>query len=401
MITIAPLLFEAENYLVQRDLDRAAALYQRASALDPDSALPHVGLARIALALGRHADGLAMLESVLKQHPASVEALTMLGVAAEANGQFESAAVWLKRALSHDSTYGPAAYNLGRILAQQHRWPEACAHLQRASELLPNEPEVAVNYGIAAYRAGSVSDAVAVLRRCIETSPFSVLGYVTLADVLVEMGRLDLADALLKEAEARFSRQAIFPSKRAAVAMRRGDVEGALVHARKQVALAPALDEGWLLIAMLELTSLNVAAAEAAVHEVLRRNPTHWRAHYQLGGIYETLRLLDLAQHAYRNAVALAPNEWQPRNNLATLLLEHEDPASATEARELLEKALQSAPADEQFMTHYNLALACWKLGHRAQSEQHAREAARTAPVTHAVAEDAKRFLKNFETVRT
>lgn len=396
MITIAPLLFEAENYLALLDLDRAAELYRRAGELDAESVLPRLGLVRVALALGRRREGLALLDSILQSHPTSVEALTLRGVAAETAGALEEAATFLSRAVAQSHTYGPAAYNLGRVLAQQHRWVEACVHLRRATELMPNQPEVAVLYGTAAFRAGAMREAIDALRRSIETAPYSTGGYLTLADILVEAGELDLADTLLASAAGRFSRQAIFPSKRAAIAMRRGRLDEALVHARKQVALAPNVDEGWLLIAVLEHTTLKLDAAEAAIHQVLRRNPSNWRAHYHLGGIYETMRLRDLATHAYRNAAELAPNEWQPKNNLATLLLEHDELGTTLEARRLLENAVSAAPPGERFMPQFNLALACLKLGERATSEHHAREAVRIAPSSHSVAETAKRFLDNF-----
>lgn len=396
MIPIAPLLFEAENCLVQLELERAATLYERARELDPDSPLPAIGVARTVLAAGRVADGAALLDAVLLSHPQSVEALTIRGAAAEITGDLLGAASFFERALGYCPTFGPAAFNLGRVLSQQQRWKEAALHLRCATELMPNVPEVAVSYATAAFKTGALSTAVAVLRRCIASAPYFVGGYVTLADVLVEAGKLDLADTLLASAEDRFSRQAVFPSKRAVVAMRRGDVDQALGHARKQIALAPLQDDGWLLVAVLELSKLNVGAAEAAVHEVLRRNPKSWRAHYQLGGIYESLRLVELAQHAYRNATVLAPTEWQPKNNLATLLLETESICATTEARRLLEQATGHAPYHERFMPQLNLAIACYKLGELDSSERHAREALKTAPPSHPVGETAKRFLKNF-----
>ncbi len=396
MSSISPLLFEAENALVQLELERAAVIYARAQALDPDSPLPRIGIARIALAAGRFADGAALLDVLLSRTPASVEALTIRGLVAEKMGDAMLATTCFERALQHLPDCGPALFSLGRVLSQQQRWSEAARHLRRATELMPGVPEVSVAYATAAFKLGTLSEAVAVLRCCIKNSPYFVGGYTTLADVLVESGKLELADTLLASAEARFSRQAIFPAKRALIAMRRGDVADALVHARRQAVLTPADDEGWLLIAVLELSTLNVGGAEAAVHEVLRRNPKSWRAHYQLGRLYETLRLIDLAQHAYRNATLLAPAEWQPKNTLATLLLETETVAATNEARALLEQAVACAPHDERFMAQLNLAIACYKLGERAASERHAHEAMKTAPPSHPVGETARRFLNNF-----
>jgi Tfp pilus assembly protein PilF len=393
---LAVLLYEAETSLAQLDLERAAGLYQHARALDPDSPLPSIGLARVALATGRAQEGVVLLDAVLARHPESVEALTIRGAVAEHCGALEAAASLYTRAIRIAPANGQVRYKLGLLLAKQGRWLDASAQLRDAVSLLPYVPEVAVSYAMAAFKTGAWGDAVTVLRKSIERSPYSVGGYVALSEILIEAGKLDLADALLSSGESRFTRHALFPSKRAEIALRRGDVATALVHARKQAQLSPDRDEGWLLIAWLELSVRNVGAAEAASHEVLRRDSRNWRAYEQLGRLYATLGVRDLAEHAYRNAVALAPDEWQLKNQLAALLLEADDLGAISEARRLLEQAVEKAPLSERGMPQLNLAIACLTLGERATSERHARNAMRSAPPSHPVSQSAKRFLNNF-----
>lgn len=397
MSMLAPLLLEAERCLEGEDLDRAAELYRRAHDLDAGrSSLPTVGLARIAILLGRSADAAALLDRVLAEHPPSAEALTLRGVAGEAQGQLDACLATHRRAVALGPDFGPAWFNLGRVEARLHHWREAREALETASRLMPEHLDVQLALGIVTFRAGDLAEALRLLGGCLQRAPGKLDTYLTLAEVLVEAGQLALADDLLENASHRCVDRAEIPSMRAAVAIRQANGHAALSHARRQVELAPEDERAWLLLSALSLARLDVESAEEAVQRALELNPTNWRAHAQLGGIYETLRLRGPAQVAYRTAVALTDREWRPRNNLGTLLLEEGSPAAIREAQALLEQACALASEAERFVPRYNLALACWKLGERAASERHAREAAHLGPAGDPTVAEARRFLGNF-----
>jgi Flp pilus assembly protein TadD len=138
---------------------------------------------------------------------------------------------------------------------------------------------------------------------------------------------------------------------------------------------------------------LDFSSAEGRVLQVLSKNPRYWRAHYQLGMIYEAMRLFGAARVAYRVAISNGPKAWEPRNNLAVLLLEQK--GGEAEAKTLLMEALSLAPREETLEARFNLALACWKLNEKGAAEKAALEVA-SSPLELPVVANAKRFLTHF-----
>jgi Flp pilus assembly protein TadD len=390
MITIAPLLIEAETYLTRRDVDRAAELYRRALELDGHrSPLPMVGLARVALLIGRVSDAARLLDRVLERFPQCVEALTFRAAACEAQGQLLAASELLNRALGIDPRYAPARTNLGRLAALEHRWSQAVHHLERVTE---PTTDVTLLLGIALVRVKRLEEAVRVLSEGLSRAPERLDAYLCLADALVEAGSLPLADRVLENAAMRFPREEAICSKRAALAMRQGNTSAARALVRRQLELAPKNVEAWLLAGVLALAQKDLDSAWLATQEALKLAPQESRAHAQLGGIAEALRLFPAALKAYRDAVRLDPRAWSPRNNLAILLLEAGDAVSLREACTLLEQAAALAPEEPQ--PRFNLALARHRLGDRAGSQAEARRAAAMGPPGDATRQAAARFLK-------
>lgn len=399
------LLIEAERYLENEDVDRAAECFRRAQVLEKVGApSPAVGLARVALILGRLDDAQQILDHVLAHHPKSVEALTYRGVIADAREDPSTALQLLEQAVAADATFAPAHANLGRLLGQLGRWPEAWLAFRTAHALAPRQAALVPLLALAASRAGSLwalQEAVEALTKHLERSPDHLDAIVTLADVLIEAKMGDHATELLANAVERLPRVAVLHARQSGLALRRGDLELARSAVAKQIALTPTDEEALLYAATLELMRRDLEQAEQLVQRALELAPESWRAHYQLGLIYDALRLKGPASVAYRMAMKHGPRAWQPRNNLATMLLEERTATAAREALALLEEAIalgsngDARDAPDAPDARYNLALAHWQLGQRAASERAARQVA-SLVVNSPVVATAKRFLGNF-----
>lgn len=388
-----PLYTEAERYLSDRDLDRAAELFHRGRALEgPHAPIGTLGLARVAILLGRLDQADALLHEVLARHPQHALGLTLQGVVEEARGNHAGALRCFTDALAQEPRLGLAHYNRARVLAQQTRWREAAAAFEHAVDEGVDAADARVQWGIALVRAGRLGDALRVLTEAVRLEPCDLTAAVTLADALTEAGRLDLADAVLANAQTRFPGAALPCSKRAALALRQRDLEGARQEAWRVTELAPADEEAWLFAAILDSMCLRFDGAERALKQALRLNPRSWRAHYHLGGLFDALRQDQAARQAYRKAIECGPNAWQPHNNLATLLLEDGTRAALVEARALLERAAHLGTAAEAATVRYNLALVCFKLGDGAGVRRATRDLARIAPPEHPLAAEVRRL---------
>lgn len=399
MPPIEDLLLEAEALLARNALPEALDAFTRAHREEVRSGKAlrsALGIARVELAQGKRAEAARRLDGLIKQFPSEAEPLTYRGVAAEGEGRLDEAIQFYRRATAAGPRSSVARFNLGRALGLKKLWPEAFLELVAAVKLAPDHAGYLYVLGTACQLAGKSADALEALTLCIAKAPRFFDAYVTLADVLVAAGRTEAADELLERTAMLFPSEGVVHSKRAAIAVRRGDLHAAIEHLERQVHVDSKDVEAWLSLSTFLLMTLNVEQAERALRQVLAIDPRNARAHYQLGVIFDTCRLRDEAEKAFRAAIASDPSLWRAHNNLATLLLESKKPGSEAEAIQLLEGALKSVPQAERPLPGYNLALAYWRAGRKSDSARAAREAA-AGPTGMDAAENARRFLRNFE----
>lgn len=394
-MNILPLLTEAERYLCEKDVDRAAELFTRAREQCADrSPLPLVGLARIALLTRRHEEAKGILDGVLTRFPRCAEALTFRGVLEEISGDLDAGMNLHARALAIDPTLAVAHVNLGRGHAQLQRWELSAASYQLALQHGATSADVKVQLGTALFRARRTTEALKVLALTVRAHPRHLDAVLTLADALVETGALQLAAELLDNATPRLPREALIASRRAAIALRQKDLEAARREAWRHTTLAPRDEEAWLFAAVIDTMQLRFDTAEKALKFALRLNPNNWRAHYHLGGLFDALKDTRAAKKAYRAAIACDALAWEPLNNLAIMLLEEGTPASLTEARALLDRAIRLGNKGDAILVRYNLALACYRLGDLQGTRRAAQELLKLSPVDHPMATEAHRVLK-------
>ncbi|MFO0594225.1 MAG: tetratricopeptide repeat protein [Myxococcaceae bacterium] len=394
-VNAMPLVTEAERYLEQKDYDRAAVAFSRIEELTEGSTpVARVGLARVALALHRVDEAKAILAAALLKFPRCGEAIALQGVIEEIAGERDAAMGCYLRALVADPTVALAHANLGRCYAQLERWELSAASYTLAIQHGLETAEVKTHLGTALFRAGKPAEALKVLTLTVNAHPKHLDAILTLADVLVERGALGLAAELLDNAAPRLPDEALIPSRRAAIALRMKDLEAAQREARRHVELAPEDEEAWLFLAVVDTMRLHFDSAERALKYALKLNPECWRAHYHLGGLADALRQPAKAKRSYRAALRINPLAWEPMNNLAIVLLEEGTADALREARTLLDQAIRFELTPDSVITHYNLALACLRLGDGDAARRHATNLLKLAPTDHPMATEAQRLLR-------
>jgi tetratricopeptide (TPR) repeat protein len=394
-MNIQPLLIEAERYLTEKDVDRAAELYVHAQQQCAGrSPLPFVGLARIALLMRKFEEAKQLLTGVHARFPACAEALTLLGVLEERDGNLDEAIVFHTRALQHDPALAVAHVNFGRIYALTQRWELSAASYTLAIQHGAQDAVVKVQLGTALFRARRTAEALKVLSLTVQAHPKHLDAILTLADALVETGALQLAAELLDNATPRLPDEPLIASRRASIALRMKDLEAARREAWRHTMLAPKDEEAWLFAAVVDTMQLRFDSAEKALKQVLRINPKNARAHYHLGGLYDALKDKAAAKKSYRAAIVADVLAWEPLNNLAIMLLEEGTKESLTEARILLDRAIRLGTKGDAVIIRYNLALACYRLGDVVGTRRAAQELLKLAPIDHPMATEAHRVLK-------
>jgi len=368
------LMSQAETYVTQRDFDRAVAIVAEAKKLEPQSLEPDVMMASLALHLGKLNDSKTILDGVIQRQPKHARARMLRGLVHEAQEEFPDALDAFELATRFAPDSMPAWFNRGRLMLKRDRTAEAAIAFEKAADLAPDNVAVLAAWAQSLAKLGHARRAANVYLRCVEQNVANPFFLVELADLLVNAGERPLAEEVLAAGSRAYESQGLFESKLAALALQRSEPETASRHAKEAVRRQPDCVEFLLAVAAIETMRLKLDDARLAAERVLKLEPTNWRAHHQLGIVFEAAKLKEKAMSFYRRAVELAPGEWAPRNNLAVLLLEQGSLTAKHEARALLEEAVKLGMREAA--AHFNLALAQLATGQRQQAQVTAKRAA-------------------------
>ncbi len=240
--------------------------------------------------------------------------------------------------------------NLGGVLMDLDRVPEAAAAYEKAEALQPNSPHLQANLCLADARLGRLAEAVAHGEAALQLDPDYANAHVNLGYALARLGRLDeavghyqtalrlqpgaldlqvsLADTLLdlgRAAEAvphyeaalpLASRRAEIHCKLAKAFSQQGDLEQARAHCAEALRLAPDYAEALFVWGNLCATAKDFLPAIAAYRRAAALDPGYVAARNNLANALLVTRHLDEAIAEYREVLRLRPTDRSVRENL-------------------------------------------------------------------------------------
>jgi tetratricopeptide (TPR) repeat protein len=158
------------------------------------------------IAAEKHEEAVTALEQALALSPGNLDAEGLLGWALMKSGRLDRAMDSLRRVLAAQPSNEMARVNLGFICLEKKMYGEAAAHLQGALELGHDRKATlyALLYlGLLHAAREEPEQAVAFLKRAIETGPNLIEGYYHLGIVFYRTGRKEQARAVWESAVAR------------------------------------------------------------------------------------------------------------------------------------------------------------------------------------------------------
>ncbi len=339
----------------ERRLGALEALRAAVSA-PPASAVIYERLARLALQVNQPRLSLALAERGLSIHGAQLALSKAAARASVLDGSLEAARGHARAALQaapEDWEALRLATDIARFRDERSELRQYEPQLRAALETVepPTEPYLAL---AAVYQALDRSaDARSLLAEFAETPTGSeAIGVqLALADLLIEAGSFDEAEARLARAEQLAPEAAVVAQSRMRLAAERGD--DARVERLGRETLASARPDVELLITAGGLLAGRPAYASAATTflkraaELDRRRPGVWAS---LGVLAYQRGDYDEAERAFRELVALAPNDPDALNNLAWVVGREGASSSALqEALPLAQRAVELSPRDVEF----------------------------------------------------
>ncbi len=176
-------------------IDQAVAGYQRAIALDPNSAAAHAGLALAYWRKYRETEDAAWLDLAQKNGERAVEiepqlaaAQTSLALAEIEKGDVESAGRRFESTLKLDPENVAAIRGLGVLAFKAGNRDEAERRYKEAIALRPDDQHLHGDLGVLYYVGARYDDAAGAFQRSIDLAPDNIAGYRNLGAVLHQKG---------------------------------------------------------------------------------------------------------------------------------------------------------------------------------------------------------------------
>ncbi|RIL12443.1 MAG: hypothetical protein DCC75_00460, partial [Proteobacteria bacterium] len=200
-------------------------------------------------------------EEKIKEDADNWQAFFELGVEHNVNGRREESIAAFMRALEMNSHYVPCWVNLGYVLCETARYPEALEALECAIRLKPDEEEAYCNLGVVFMRVRQFDKAAACFSKAVQLKPNYVLAHCNMGESLVFLGKLNEAVQIFKHA----------------------------------LELLPTCAQAKFDLGAIYFAAGRVKEAEHYLRAAVQDNPGHSGAYYHLGQI---LRLTDRVEEA-------------------------------------------------------------------------------------------------------
>lgn len=182
------------------NLQNAAAIYRdmiRRWPAHPD-ALYLLGL--VVQKNGDHAEAIRLFSAATAVNPKFARAHLQLGFSLNATGQTKAAAAAFRTAAAAEPILAEAHHQLGNTLRALKCWPEALASLREATRLAPTDNLFWLSRGVACMSSQRLDEAVECFQQAVRLKPSLPEAHEILAQALISGQRTDVAREHLKEA---------------------------------------------------------------------------------------------------------------------------------------------------------------------------------------------------------
>ena len=261
---------------------------------------------------------------------------------------------------------------LGAVLGQTGKKLEALNANQKAVELSPQDAEAHNNFGNRLIELGRLEDAEASLRQAVALKFDFFEAHNNLGNALQKLGRLEDAEASLRQAIALKPDFFEAHNNLGNMLTELGRLEDAEASYRQAVALKPDFFEAHNNLGITLKKQDRLEDAEASFRQAIVLKSDFDQAHCNLGITLTELGRLEEAEASYRQAITLKSDFFEAYNNLGVTL----------QKQDRLEEAEASYTQAIRLKPDYTEAL--WNLGNALQDLERLAEA--EASYTQAIA---------------
>ena len=148
----------------------------------------------------KHEEALLVLERLLLENPANIDALEEVADNELSLGFFDRAAKAAEQVIELDKDSCNAHYILGFVASHEEKWEESVKELKEANRLEPNDPEILRCLGWSLFSSGAQASGIVTLERALNLEPDNPLILCDLGVVYLRSKNYPKSISLLRRA---------------------------------------------------------------------------------------------------------------------------------------------------------------------------------------------------------
>jgi len=341
------------------DLKLAARCYRRAVWLDDSDGEVWFQLAATELRLGRFGAADTALLYATDINPIRPGLMFMRGFISQSLGRLDEAREAYLEHLSVHPDDQAGRRQLMIVLARQKRWSEALVEARSLSAGQPDDLELIRWHADMAFEAGKDKEALGVLQDLRDKRPGDFESLALRVGVLARHDRTADAAKDVERSLAKSPQDVELLLLAARVRLLANQPDLALPHAERARTVAPDSLGPRIMIARVYQAQKRGRDAEQVLVEATRKFPDANGAFFELAAVREKLGDLPGAEAAVRDVLAREPDHAAALNALGYLWADHD--RNLEEAVRMILKALESDPENGAFLD--SLGWAYYRLG--------------------------------------
>jgi tetratricopeptide (TPR) repeat protein len=184
---------KAADHRHAKELEKAIAEFEQASAVVPEDASAHFNLAHLYAETGAADQAALRYRRAVQLDPAYKTAYNNFGFLYRSMGKLDRAGEEYRRMLRWDPQNADAHYGLAEVLAAQQRWDEAIWKYRTVLDITPTHEMALRGSGFAYLKRKQWDEAIAQFRHCVAFKSNDGFGYSLLGEALLRQGSWDEA----------------------------------------------------------------------------------------------------------------------------------------------------------------------------------------------------------------
>jgi len=272
---------------------------------------------------------------------AEAEQLIQLALQQHRQGGLREAAELYRQVLVLVPRHGHALHLLGVTALQMGQPAEALELIDRAAEVITDDPSLHSNRGNALQALGRYEASADAYRRALTLDPHAAGTHANLGNALKLQQRPAEAVDEYRAALSLDANLVEVQRNLAATLLDMGKADQALETIRQALSLAPGFTEARLTLGNVLLALSRPEEAIACYQEVLAKRPGSAEVHCNLGNALRRAGKIEVARAEYHKSIAFDPGYAEARYCLA---MAHQEMGEMMEATRELREALTIAP---------------------------------------------------------